>query len=324
MVMKKILYLFILAVLMPLVANAQTWNFSSLSADDKALCDADDNWYDDTAKGRYNMQGAIDNAQLTANGQTLNFTAGLHFTAPAASAQDNGKIRLNYKDGRLELNGVAVVMTIPALKAGDKITVSCASSSKTAARTFDAANLSDMSGFVASTAETKQTCTGTVTADGDVTLTTQGGLYVWSVEVKAAGGESGGQGGEGGEGQGDVTGNAVARDVNKNQMFVKTNADDINYYNVEGINSLSFDGDKTIIAPKNGSANDVYNASVKEISFAKKADQGGSGDIENPEGKVKIKKSPGNKVYLWQEDKALRKIIAAFGVDVSKFMFVPE
>lgn len=301
MVMKKILYLFILAVLMPLVANAQTWNFSSLSADDKALCDADDNWYDDTAKGRYNMQGAIDNAQLTANGQTLNFTAGLHFTAPAASAQENGKIRLNYKDGRLELNGVAVVMTIPALKAGDKITVSCASSSKTAARTFDAANLSDMSGFVASTAETKQTCTGTVTADGDVTLTTQGGLYVWSVEVKAAGGESGGQGGQGGEGQGDVTGNAVARDVNKSQMFVKTNADDINYYNVDGINSLSFDGDKTIIAPKNGSANDVYNASVKEISFAKKADQGGSGDIENPEGKVKIIEAKG-----WQESLYLK------------------
>lgn len=40
------------------------------------------------------------------------------------------------------------------------------------------------------------------------------------------------------------------------------------------------------------------------------------------EGKVRIKKSLGNKVYLWQEDKALRKIIAAFGVDISKFMFV--
>ncbi|MBQ7190638.1 MAG: ATP-binding protein [Kiritimatiellae bacterium] len=40
------------------------------------------------------------------------------------------------------------------------------------------------------------------------------------------------------------------------------------------------------------------------------------------EGKVRIKKSLGNKVYLWQEDKVLRKIIAAFGVDVSKFMFV--
>ena len=40
------------------------------------------------------------------------------------------------------------------------------------------------------------------------------------------------------------------------------------------------------------------------------------------EGNVRIKKSLGNKVYLWQEDKVLRKIIAAFGVDVSKFMFV--
>ena len=40
------------------------------------------------------------------------------------------------------------------------------------------------------------------------------------------------------------------------------------------------------------------------------------------EGKVRVKKSLGNKVYLWQEDKALRKLIAAFGVDVAKFMFV--
>lgn len=40
------------------------------------------------------------------------------------------------------------------------------------------------------------------------------------------------------------------------------------------------------------------------------------------EGKVRVKKSLGNKVYLWQEDKVLRKLIAAFGVDVSKFMFV--
>ena len=40
------------------------------------------------------------------------------------------------------------------------------------------------------------------------------------------------------------------------------------------------------------------------------------------EGNIRIKKSLGNKVYLWQEDKILRKIITAFGVDVSKFMFV--
>ena len=40
------------------------------------------------------------------------------------------------------------------------------------------------------------------------------------------------------------------------------------------------------------------------------------------DGKVRIKKSLGNKMYLWREDMVLRKIIAAFGVDVEKFMFV--
>ena len=40
------------------------------------------------------------------------------------------------------------------------------------------------------------------------------------------------------------------------------------------------------------------------------------------DGKIRIKKSLGNKAYLWREDMALRKIIAAFGVDVAKFMFV--
>ena len=39
-------------------------------------------------------------------------------------------------------------------------------------------------------------------------------------------------------------------------------------------------------------------------------------------GKIRVKKSLGNKIYLWQEDKVLRKLIAAFGVDVAKFMFV--
>ena len=42
------------------------------------------------------------------------------------------------------------------------------------------------------------------------------------------------------------------------------------------------------------------------------------------DGKIRIKKSLGNKINLWQEDKALRKIIAAFDVDVTKFMFVAE
>jgi hypothetical protein len=42
------------------------------------------------------------------------------------------------------------------------------------------------------------------------------------------------------------------------------------------------------------------------------------------DGKIRIKKTLGNKVYLWREDMALRKIISAFDVDVSNFMFVAE
>lgn len=41
-------------------------------------------------------------------------------------------------------------------------------------------------------------------------------------------------------------------------------------------------------------------------------------------GSIRIKKSLGNKVYLYQSDKILRRIIDAFGIDVGKFMFVAE
>lgn len=39
-------------------------------------------------------------------------------------------------------------------------------------------------------------------------------------------------------------------------------------------------------------------------------------------GGIRVKKSLGNKLNLWQEDKVLRQMISAFGVDVAKFMFV--
>lgn len=40
------------------------------------------------------------------------------------------------------------------------------------------------------------------------------------------------------------------------------------------------------------------------------------------QGNIRVKKSLGNKAYLWKLDMPLRRIIAAFGVDVAKFMFV--
>lgn len=95
--------------------------------------------------------------------------------------------------------------------------------------------------------------------------------------------------------------NAVARNSKVNQMYVTTNAGDVKYYNTADLTSVKFEGDKTIITPKSGAENDEYDASVQAISFAKKADQGESGDVENPAGVIQITEAKG-----WQESAYLK------------------
>ena len=94
---------------------------------------------------------------------------------------------------------------------------------------------------------------------------------------------------------------AVARNSKVNQMYVTTKSGDVKYYNTADLTSVKFEGDKTIIAPKSGSENDEYDASVQAISFAKKADQGESGDVENPAGVIQITEAKG-----WQESAYLK------------------
>lgn len=94
---------------------------------------------------------------------------------------------------------------------------------------------------------------------------------------------------------------AVARNSKVNQMCVTTNAGDVKYYNTADLTSVKFEGDKAIIAPKSGAENDEYDASVQAISFAKKADQGESGDIDNPAGVIQITEAKG-----WQESAYLK------------------
>ena len=94
---------------------------------------------------------------------------------------------------------------------------------------------------------------------------------------------------------------AVARNSKVNQMYVTTKSGDVKYYNTADLTSVKFEGDKTIIAPKSGAENDEYNASVQAISFAKKADQGESGDIDNPAGVIQITEAKG-----WQESAYLK------------------
>ena len=295
--MKKIVFTLALLLMSLSAALAQTWTFGAMSEADKALCAADANWVLGT--DRYGYTLALENAALVANGTELAYAKGLKFTAgaPADKTEGKAKVRLNYGSSRLELNGNGVSLIISSLKAGQKVTVSCASGKTGTARGLNATNITPVSGSFNATSADKVTNVGTVTADGDVVLTTNvGGMNIFSIKVEAAGGGSSVT-----PGSTDKITHAVARNSKVNQMYVTTKSGDVKYYNTADLTSVKFEGDKAIIAPKSGSENDEYDASVQTISFAKKADQGESGDIDNPAGVIQITEAKG-----WQESAYLK------------------
>lgn len=304
--MKKMVFTLALLLMSLSAAMAQSWNFADR---DPFIGDADEefinadatNWYNDATKGRYNFLAALDNAALTANGTELNFAKGLLFkcgVAVASSdgktpANQSGKIRLNYKGEYLELNGKNLVLTIPNVQKDWVVTVVCkTASSKTSRGLYASANVGETTGF-GTPSTSLMTCIGTVTEAGNVTLTTtDGGLLIYSISVKDPNSivpdpvdpdES------------NKVNNAVSRDTYKNQMFVTTNSGSVKYYNTEDLSKVTFEGDKTIVVPaKTGAENDEFNATVKELSFAKAAERGESGEVT--EKGITITESKG-----WQE-----------------------
>ena len=295
--MKKMVFTLALLLMSLSAALAQTWTFGAMSEADKALCAADANWVLGT--DRYGYTLALENEALVANGSELAYAKGLKFTAgaPADKTEGKAKVRLNYGSSRLELNGNGVSLIIPSLKAGQKVTVSCKTGSTSTARCLDAANLTSVSGSFGTPTTEQVTNVGTVTADGDVVLKTNGGgMNIYSIKVETAGGGSSVT-----PGSTDKITHAVARNSKVNQMYVTTKSGDVKYYNTADLTSVKFEGDKAIIAPKSGSENDEYDASVQTISFAKKADQGESGDIDNPAGVIQITEAKG-----WQESAYLK------------------
>ena len=295
--MKKMVFTLALLLMSLSAAMAQTWTFGAMSEADKALCAADANWVLGT--DRYGYTLALEKEALVANGTELAYTKGLMFTAgaPTDKLDSKAKVRLNYGSSRLELNGNGVSLIIPSLKAGQKVTVSCKTGSTSTARCLDAANLTSVSGSFGTPTKDQVTNVGTVTADGDVVLKTNGGgMNIYSIKVETVGGGSTVT-----PGSTDKITNAVARNSKVNQMYVTTNAGDVKYYNTADLTSVKFEGDKTIITPKSGAENDEYDASVQAISFAKKADQGESGDIDNPAGVIQITEAKG-----WQESAYLK------------------
>ena len=295
--MKKMVFTLVLLLMSLSAVMAQTWTFGAMSEADKALCAADANWVLGT--DRYGYTLALENEALVANGSELAYTKGLKFTAgaPTDKLDSKAKVRLNYGSSRLELNGNGVSLIIPSLKAGQKVTVSCSTGKTGTARGLDATNITPVSGSFNATSADKVTNVGTVTADGDVVLKTNGGgMNIYSIKVETVGGGSTVT-----PGSTDKITNAVARNSKVNQMYVTTKSGDVKYYNTADLTSVKFEGDKAIITPKSGSENDEYNASVQAIRFAKKADQGESGDIDNPAGVIQITEAKG-----WQESAYLK------------------
>lgn len=295
--MKKMVFTLALLLMSLSAALAQTWTFGAMSEADKALCAADANWVLGT--DRYGYTLALDKAALVANGSELAYTKGLKFTAgaPADKTEGKAKVRLNYGSSRLELNGNGISLIISSLKAGQKVTVSCSTGKTGTARGLDATNITSVSGSFNATSADQVTNVGTVTADGDVVLKTNGGgMNIYSIKVETVGGGSTVT-----PGSTDKITNAVARNSKVNQMYVTTNAGDVKYYNTADLTSVKFEGDKTIITPKSGAENDEYNASVQAVRFAKKADQGESGDVDNPAGVIQITEAKG-----WQESAYLK------------------
>lgn len=303
--MKKLIFSLALLLMSVSAALAQTWAFNErdpfIGDADEELINADaTNWYNDATKYRYNYLPALANEPLKANGTELYFAKGLLFKSGEAvvsstgtPANQCGKIRLNYKGEYLELNGKGIVVTIPNVQAGWVVTVVCkTASSKEARGLYVSSNVGGTTSF-GTQSKDQMTCTGTVSEAGDVTLTTtDGGMLIYSISAKDPSAVEP----EPVDPDADnKVNNAVSRDTYKNQMFVTTNSGSINYYNTEDLAKVSFEGDKTIVTPiKSGAENDEYDATVKEISFAKAAERGESGEVAD--NGITITESKG-----WQE-----------------------
>ena len=266
-------------------ANAQTWNFSDegVSESDAANLNADtENWTYDSTNNRWCNASTFTDSPLTANGAELFFTKGLLFTTPVADG-----IRLDDKKLCLTLNKATTIVTIKNAVKGYKLTVRCKSSSSTADRGINVTNVTPESGYFNQTTLESQTNVGTVTEDGDITLQSTGGMYVYEISLVdptvAPPVEQ--------------TYNSVPLNTLKNQMRLTLTNSEIKYYNTDEVKvDIDKTTNKVTVTPLNGTWTDVYAGTVKSLTFSKAEATGSEGDFSNPDGQVEITEAKG-----WQE-----------------------
>ena len=148
------------------------WDFtrSEVTTDNLA---SDSQWTADG--GNYTYSGTLTAEQLAANGKTISEAAGLIITAPANSVV--------FYSTSIRFNKAGSTIVIPSLAKGDIVLVTWKSANSSAERGFETTNLSEVA--LMTTAQT--TASATVEADGDVTLSVSGGIYVYSIEVQRKG-----------------------------------------------------------------------------------------------------------------------------------------
>lgn len=252
--------------------NAQTWDFRNMPEGDAANLSADGSNWTQSLNGTINRwanKNKVSEEALIANGSELEMTKGLKFTAGSSD-----KIRID-QNSAIRLNGSNLKITIPNLSAGATVTVTCETANSSSARTVSASNLTVTSGFIATT--DMQTNIGKVTAAGPVTITTGGGMAIYTIIVE----------GNTAEPEQPVIpstpDHAVAMNPMANQMMLTIADNSVKYYNTAELESVDLDKTtgKVTVTPKGADWTDEYLRNVNTISFSKSIPTGSEGEIVN-------------------------------------------
>ncbi len=286
--MKKIL-LSMLALLGMATANAQSWNFTTVSDSDlELLGSAGSGWTHDTASSndRYNTDHALELAPLAAGATELDYARGLRFTAAAANA------RIDVKGKRMWLGGAAgeTKLVIPGVAAGKQLTVIGKSSSSSAARAINvSANVTPTQGQFGTATTDQVTNVGVVSTAGSVELTFTGGMYIYEISIDDPDNDNE-------EAVDDTPATPTVNDFStsangmKNQVLLATLTDGVRYYNTDDVSSIDVSGNRVTVSQAAGSY--TFDGNVSSINF-KKATTGSAGTVTNAEGKVQITEARG-------------------------------
>lgn len=294
--MKKF-FLLSISMLLMMSANAQSWNFKSVSDEDIALLDSDpQNWYHETgSNNRYHLISAIKNGTLTVGETELSYAKGLLFTSSAGTTT-SGNIRIDIKAMRLWLAGTDT-LTVPNVEAGKIVKIiaktSAGSSSADKSRSVNVSeNVTPVSGSFNVASDAQVTNIGKVNTTGDVLITFSGAMYIYELSVEDEDADD-----EEVSGDSDPTPTkpaindfSTSANAMKNQVVLTTSEYGKRYYNTSDVTSIEVEGDAVSVNQSAG--NYTFSEGVTAIHF-KKATTDNQGTIENAEGQVTITEACG-------------------------------